>query len=68
MLASIQSFVRGPDSSRFSSNSEAKASKLIENLEEMFLRYYMDSDIISRFKSSTMPYCVTRFERVNIAN
>ena len=26
-------------SSRFSSNSEANASELLENLEEMFLRY-----------------------------
>ena len=40
-------------SSRFSGNSEAFASELLENLEEMFPRYYMDSDVISKFKSST---------------
>ena len=28
-------------SSRFSSNSEANASELLENLEDMFLRHYM---------------------------
>ena len=27
-------------SSRFSTNSEAKASELVENLEEMFLHYW----------------------------
>ena len=31
-------------------NSEAFASELLENLEEMFLVYYMDGDVISRFK------------------
>ena len=36
-------------SSRFSSNSEADASELLENLEEIFLRYNMDSDVINRF-------------------
>ena len=34
-------------SSGFSSNSEASASELLENPEEMFHRYYMDSDVIS---------------------
>ena len=31
---------------RFSSNSEADASELIENREEMFARHYMHSDVI----------------------
>ena len=31
---------RGNMSSRFSSNSEAKASELLENLEEIFPRYW----------------------------
>ena len=31
---------RGNMSTIFSSNSEAKASELLENLEDMFLRYY----------------------------
>ena len=37
-------------SSRFSSNSEASASKLLENLEEMFICYYMGGAVISRLK------------------
>ena len=44
-------------SSRFSSNSEATAKK---NIEEMFPRYYMGSDTIIRFRSSTTHCCVTR--------
>ena len=39
--------------SRFSRNSEAFASDLLENLNDMFLRYYMDSTVISRHKSLT---------------
>ena len=50
MEAIILSFIYDPltttskekKSSRFSSNSEAFASELLENLEEMFTRYYMD--------------------------
>ena len=38
-------------SSRFSSNSEVSASELLENLEEIFYLYYIDSDIMSRFNS-----------------
>ena len=34
------------------SNSEASASELLENIEEIFPRYYMESDILNRFKSS----------------
>ena len=33
--------------------SEAGNSELLENLREMFPLYYMDSDVISRFKSSS---------------
>ena len=36
-------------STRFSSDSEADASELLENLVEMFSRYYMNSNVISRF-------------------
>ena len=35
-------------SSRFSNNCEADASKLQENLEEMFPRYYMDSVVYEK--------------------
>ena len=46
---------------RFSSNSEASASELLENLEEISPRYYMNSgDVITRFKSTTTHSCVTR--------
>ena len=37
-------------SSRFSSNFEASASELLENLEEMFTLYNIDGVAISRFK------------------
>ena len=46
---------RGNSSPRVSSNSEASASELLENLEEMFPRCHMDSDVISRFKFSVLP-------------
>ena len=38
---------------RFSNNSEDSASELLEIIE-MFPWYYMDSDVISRFKSPTL--------------
>ena len=38
---------QGNSSSGFSSNSEADASELLENPEEMFPLYYMRSDIYS---------------------
>ena len=47
-------------------SSDANASELLENLEEMFLRNYMHSDVLNVFKSSTTQYCVTSFEMVNI--
>ena len=40
-------------SSRFASNSEAKASELLANLEEKFSRYQMYSDV---FETSTTPW------------
>ena len=40
-------------SSRFSNNSEANASELRDNLEEMFPQYYMDGTVISRFFNHT---------------
>ena len=36
------------------------ASELLDKLVEMFPWYYMDSDGISRFKSSIIHWCVTR--------
>ena len=36
---------KGNISSRFSSNSEEAASGLLQNLEEVFLYYYMNSDV-----------------------
>ena len=36
-------------SSRFSSNSEAFASELLENLEDMFPLYDMYSDVFGKF-------------------
>ena len=36
---------------KISSNSEANASELQENLKEMFPRYYMRSEICSSLKS-----------------
>ena len=52
-------------SSRLSCNSKAFASVLPEKLEEMFPRYYTNNDVISKFKSTTTHWCVTRRERVN---
>ena len=46
--------------SRFSSNSEASASELLENIEEMFHRYYLRCDVFSKFKFSTTHHCVIR--------
>ena len=46
-------------SSRFSSNSEANASELLENLEGMFIRY-----VFGRFKSLITLRCVTRRKRL----
>ena len=51
--------------SRFSSNSEAPASELLENPEEMFSWYYMDGNVISSLISSTTHWCATRNHKVN---
>ena len=48
-------------SSRFSRNSD-----LFENLEGISLRYYLNSDVTTGFKSSTTHWCATRDERVEI--
>ena len=37
----------------YSSNSETSASELLQNLEEMFPQYYLNSDVINRFKIFT---------------
>ena len=65
MTNSIQLIVDDPHTAvnisfRFCGNSEAFTSELLEVLEEMFPQYYMNSDIISWFKSSTTHLCVTR--------
>ena len=44
-LFTIHTQLRENISSKFSRNSEADASEFLENLEEMFLRYYMNGDI-----------------------
>ena len=41
------------------------ASELLENLDEMFPRYYIHSDKFSMFKSITQ-YCVTRRATTNM--
>ena len=76
MLHYIQSFVHDQIATvsnkvntsffSFSSNSEASASELLENLEEMLPQYYNESDVIISFKYSTTFLCVTRCERANI--
>ena len=55
---------RGNISSRFSSNSEAKASALADNLKEMSLEYYMHSDVFVVLKSLNTQLCVVHRERV----
>ena len=51
-------------SSIFSSNSEAFTSKLLEDIEDMFLLYYTHSDWFDTYKSSTTHESVIRRERV----
>ena len=65
MANSIQSFVHDFTPINMSNSSEEFASELLENLEEMFPRYYMHSDIFSMFKSSTTPQYVIRRQMVN---
>ena len=45
-------------SSTFSINSEAKASELIENVEDMFLQYYIHHVVFDKFKSLTTQKCI----------
>ena len=47
-----------------SSNSEASASELLDNLEEVSSVLHGRCDIINRFKSSNTCLCVTRHERL----
>ena len=47
----------------FSANSKAFTSELIDDLKKMFSRYYIHSDILSRFKFSITLYYVARRER-----
>ena len=48
------------DSEDCFSNFEADASELLDTPEDMFHRYYIDSDVISRFESVTSFWCVSR--------
>ena len=41
-------------------NSEEPASELLENIKEMFLLYYVDSDVINRSKYVMALCYVTR--------
>ena len=52
------------NSKEFSRNSEAIASELPENLEGIFLRFLMYSDVFDMFNISTTQYIVIRRERV----
>ena len=53
MTNSVKAFIHDPSCTkhlRFSCNSEAFASELLENLEEIFARhYYMHNAMISMF-------------------
>ena len=51
-------------SSIFSLNSEAFASELRENLEDLFPRFYMKSDIFRMFKSSATHKVVYVMEKI----
>ena len=53
---------------RFSGNSAAFASELLENHEETFLLLHMHSDKLSLFKISITHYCATRREWNNLAS
>ena len=52
----------------FYTNSEANASELLENHEDMFPQYYIHCDVLSWFFSSAAQLCDTRSERVKTAN
>ena len=51
--------------SRFSSNSEAFPSELLENREEMIPRYCIHTFMFSIFKYPTTHRCAIRRERVS---
>ena len=51
-------------SSRFCSHSEADASEWLQNPEDMFPRYHLDSDVINITKYLIIDWCVIRRERV----
>ena len=59
--------LQGNVSSRFHNNSEAFASELLENLEDMFQQCYTGGDtVISKFKFSTTHRRVTCRGRVDL--
>ena len=43
-------------------NYETNDSELLENLEYIFTRYYMHSDMFSMFKSLATHWCFIRWE------
>ena len=43
----------------FPQNSEANALEFLQNLDEIFSRYYMHSNIYNILKSSTVLCCIT---------
>ena len=47
-----------------SSNSESSATELLGDIEEIFILYYMDSDVMIRFQTLTTHRCATRRGRV----
>ena len=58
------SLITNTNSSRFSGNSEALASELLENLEDMFSRSNLHKEI-TFFKSSNVQWIVAGHERVS---
>ena len=51
-------------SSKFSSNSEADASELLENLEDIFLQHYVHIDVCRSLKKLITYQYVNRCDRV----
>ena len=49
----------------FSEDSEEKALELLENIEKIFPRHYMNSGDHSRFKSTITQLCVICSEMIN---
>lgn len=70
MINSIPSFVYAafaPTSNKgtFIGYSEASPLELLENIQEMSHWYYINSDVIGKFKFSAMQWCITCHKGVN---